>query len=257
MNTFAPDSVAPPTSFGVWISVKPGSSRTRRNPRTEAAAIRQSAWRVRWRQTTGAWSSTVGSPTSRAGRHSCTGGVAAGALSAVTCGLVELHTAGCLLVARSPCPSTAITVSSGRASSDGARRSARPAPHRCGRARAGTPPRPAVDGGAPSPGAAPAARSGRATRRPSVRNTSTHLLGPRTPGGVGDRELAVPPHLHRPRGSASNSQAARRSSRSSTPLPPGYGQAATLFRPCATGRPRRRRRGRRAAGGVRRPGPRP
>ena len=53
------------------------------------------------------------------------------------------------------------------------------------------------------------------------------------------------------------SWAARRSSVSSTPLHKGYAAAATGFRPCATGRSRRRRRGRRAAGGARRPGPRP
>src|ERR1700728_1743699 len=82
-NTFAPDSVADPTIFGVYTSVKHSPSRAARKPATLAAAISNPARSAGWRSVVGAWSSIVGRPAVTAGRYRANGGAAAGAASGV------------------------------------------------------------------------------------------------------------------------------------------------------------------------------
>ena len=60
-KTLAPLSVAEATIFGVWISVKPRSSRVARNPSAAAAAaVTAAGVAVACRRATDAWSSWVG-----------------------------------------------------------------------------------------------------------------------------------------------------------------------------------------------------
>jgi hypothetical protein len=67
-KTFAPDSVAEATIFGVWISVKPSRSSTARKPATLAAEISSGALSAGCRRVTGAWSRIVGSVAGTTGR---------------------------------------------------------------------------------------------------------------------------------------------------------------------------------------------
>src|ERR1700728_4100920 len=112
-NTFAPDSVADPTIFGVYTSVKHSLSRAARKPATLAAAISNPARSAGWRSVVGAWSSIVGRPAVTAGRYRSNGGAAAGPDSGVITGPVSSAPPGAwsLAVTR---PTTSMTVSSGR-----------------------------------------------------------------------------------------------------------------------------------------------
>jgi hypothetical protein len=96
-------------------------------------------------------------------RHSCTGGGGRGRAQRPHLRARQLHTpGGC---SRAVTPSTAIAVSSGSTARASAGSTTRPAPRRCGHAREGTTPHPAAYGGAPSPAPPPAVQRGRATRR--------------------------------------------------------------------------------------------
>src|SRR5215469_9849337 len=77
-NTFAPDSVADSTIFGVCTSVKPRPSMASRKPAALAAAISNPAFSTGCRSVVGAWSSTVGRPAVTVGRYRSKGGGAAG-----------------------------------------------------------------------------------------------------------------------------------------------------------------------------------
>src|SRR5580704_12871534 len=114
-NTFAPDSVADSTIFGVYTSVKHSPSRAARKPATLAAAISNPARSAGWRSVVGAWSSIVGRPAVTAGRYRSNGGAAAGPDSGVITGPVSSAPPGAwsLAVTR---PATSTTVSSGRPS---------------------------------------------------------------------------------------------------------------------------------------------
>src|SRR6202034_3543312 len=114
-NTFAPDSVADPTIFGVYTSVKHSPSRAARKPATLAAAISNPARSAGWRSVVGAWWSTVAGPAVPAGGYRSNGGAAAGPDSGVITGPVSSAPPGAwsLAVTR---PATSITVSSGRPS---------------------------------------------------------------------------------------------------------------------------------------------
>src|SRR3984885_15166837 len=114
-NTFAPDSVADSTIFGVYTSVKHSPSRAARKPATLAAAISNPARSAGWRSVVGAWSSIVGRPAGTAGRYRSNGGAAAGPDSGVITGPVSSAPPGAwsLAVTR---PATSMTVSSGRPS---------------------------------------------------------------------------------------------------------------------------------------------
>ncbi len=67
MKTFAPDSVAVPTSLGVTISVNSSETSAERKPRMEALATCQAARCLGWRSVTAAWSRRVGSPAPKVG----------------------------------------------------------------------------------------------------------------------------------------------------------------------------------------------
>src|ERR1700691_6715604 len=120
-NTFAPDSVADSTIFGVYTSVKHSPSRAARKPATLAAALCTPARGAGWRSVVGAWSSIVGRPAVTAGRYRANGGAAAGPDSGVITAPVSSAPPGAwsLAVTR---PATSMTVSSGRPSAavDGA-----------------------------------------------------------------------------------------------------------------------------------------
>ena len=81
-NTFAPDSVADSTIFGVCTSVKLRPSRASRNPAALAAAISKPALSSGWRSVVGAPSRMVGRPAVSVGRYRSNGGGAAGSDSA-------------------------------------------------------------------------------------------------------------------------------------------------------------------------------
>ena len=67
-NTFAPDSVADSTIFGVCTSVKPRASSASRKPATLAAASSNPARSTGCRRLVGAPSRIAGSPAVMAGR---------------------------------------------------------------------------------------------------------------------------------------------------------------------------------------------
>src|ERR1700683_3917426 len=73
-NTFAPDSVADSTIFGVYTSVKHSPSRAARKPATLAAPISNPARSAGWRSVVAAWWSIVGRPAVIAGRYRSNGG---------------------------------------------------------------------------------------------------------------------------------------------------------------------------------------
>src|ERR1700683_387898 len=114
-NTFAPDSVADSTIFGVYTSVKHSPSRAARKPATLAAAISNPARSAGWRSVVGTGSSIAGGPAGPAGRYRSNGGAAAGPDSGVITGPVSSAPPGAwsLAVTR---PATSMTVSSGRPS---------------------------------------------------------------------------------------------------------------------------------------------
>src|SRR5260370_32332326 len=77
-NTFAPDSVADSTIFGVCTSVNPRRSMVSRKPATLAAAISNPAFSTGCRSVVGAWSRMVGRLAVTDGRYRSNGGGAAG-----------------------------------------------------------------------------------------------------------------------------------------------------------------------------------
>src|SRR5215469_1222564 len=111
-NTFAPDSVAEATIFGVNISVKPSASSAARKPAAPAAEISKPARSCGWRSVVGAWSRIVGSVAVSVGRYKSNGGGVAGPDSSVTVGLVSSAPPGAWTLAVTR-PSTCSTVSSG------------------------------------------------------------------------------------------------------------------------------------------------
>src|SRR5580704_17318778 len=116
-NTFAPDSVADSTIFGVYTSVKHSPSRAARKPATLAAAISNPARSTGWRSVVGAWSRIVGRPAVTAGRYRSNGGGVAGPDNGVTVGPVSSAPPGACSFATTV-PVTATTVSSGRPAVD-------------------------------------------------------------------------------------------------------------------------------------------
>src|SRR2546421_5633364 len=113
-RTFAPASVAEPTSLGVWISVKPSPSRVRRKPATAAADNRKTSRSFGWRSATGAWSSRVGRAAASSGRYRSNGGGSAGSVSGSTAGSTISTPPGAAAFDRAA-PLTRTTVSSPKA----------------------------------------------------------------------------------------------------------------------------------------------
>src|ERR1700729_3890545 len=116
-NTFAPDSVADSTIFGVYTSVKHSPSRAARKPATLAAAISNPARSTGWRSVVGAWSRIVGRPAVTAGRYRSNGGGVAGPGNGGTRGAASAPPPGACAFATAV-PVTATTVSSGRRAVD-------------------------------------------------------------------------------------------------------------------------------------------
>src|ERR1700735_5408495 len=107
-KTFAPDSVAASTIFGVYTSVNPSPVRWSRKPATLAAAISKPARSSGCRSVVGEWSSIVGRPAGSGGRYRANGGGRGGAGGRGGDGVGGPGACWCAVTV----PSTAMTVSS-------------------------------------------------------------------------------------------------------------------------------------------------
>ena len=184
-----------------------------RKPRSDAAA---SSHRARWagcRQRTGAWSSSVGSETSSAGRQSSAGGVSAGSVRATTTASVTSVPPGACSFAVAV-PVTRTVVSSGGTSVPAGRttcarplrsRSTRKVTRASSRRRCTQPSRTTALPGEVVVRSAQRVRpaAGRGGRAATVSKPGSDGVdgmcppGGWGPGGVGGGKVAVPPHLRR------------------------------------------------------------